>query len=215
MFSTRLEPEVLAQLKASAADWPGENVSAFTEFLINRGLAEREKQKRDQALRALLYCIAQLAERCGGIPTVKARWNWRTDPFLFRAFKLAVRKFLDALEEPSGEIKPPWASMLYDSPEKLEIASTRTSSPELFKYIVNQMMEDSKSPENYATYAFTEVWRQANNPAPEPDEYERAIFQALPFGKALEREFYGLPKALRDLELKSKPAAKPEDDSND
>src|SRR5512139_1353371 len=93
MFSTRLEPEVAARLKAAATKWPGKNVSALTERLISDGLRELEDRTRDPTLRALNYWIGQLAEHISGgfyVPSGMGRAEsltaWRTDLYRFRAF---------------------------------------------------------------------------------------------------------------------------------
>jgi hypothetical protein len=223
MFSTRLEPQVLAQLKAAAADWPGGNVSAFTEFLINRALRERDEEKRDPALKALLYFIAQLAEHISGAAYLAPNEGrseflaaWRTDLFRFRAFKLAVRKLLDALEEPPGqEIKPKEGKLSFSTIITLPddyLTLKKQLSPEDFGSMLDRLFEEGMTPENFATSAFDSFWRQANKIAPRlPREVEQAVFA---YNKALEREFYALPKALRDLKLKSK-TDKPEGNDND
>src|SRR6478735_6366005 len=107
MFSTRLEPEVLAALKAGAETWPGKNISTFAEYLIDTGLHEREEARRDPALKALLFLIANLAERFSGVRFVSEAGvrlekptQWRTDLFYFRAFRFAIQRLLDTLEEP-------------------------------------------------------------------------------------------------------------------
>lgn len=70
---------------------------------------EDRRKSRDPALQALLYLIGEVAE--GVTNTYEFRVKdmrplWRSNPFLFRAFKLAVAKLLDALE-PAGDIESP------------------------------------------------------------------------------------------------------------
>ena len=70
---------------------------------------EDRRKSRDPALQALLYLIGEAAE--GVTNTYEFRVKdmrplWRSNPFLFRAFKLAVSKLLDALE-PAGDIESP------------------------------------------------------------------------------------------------------------
>ena len=82
MFSLRLDPSVLANLKAAAKKWPGKKVSTFTEYLIDRGLREREEEDRDPALRALLYLIGQLADYLTGAQGWSDEWlksRWRNE----------------------------------------------------------------------------------------------------------------------------------------
>jgi hypothetical protein len=214
VFTLRLEPQVLAELKARAQTWQGGNgnVSKFTEFLLDKGLHEREEDQRDPALRALLFFIAELAERVsGGFYPEKARPEllalWRTDPFRFSAFKVAVRKLLDVIEEPPGEIKSP-----FNEGEIKDHLSTLNLSPEDLKYAVNPLVAICKSPENFGAAQFISLWKTAHSAVPLTD-WHQAVFSS-PRDKSTEREFYGLPKALRDLKLKSK-KDKPEGNSND
>jgi hypothetical protein len=103
----RVEPHILAALKAGAKKAPGKNVSTFAEYLIDKGLRQRAEEKRDPALKELLFFIGQIAQWASG------RWVliekeeqdripafWRTDQFSYRAFKFAVRRLLDLLKEP-------------------------------------------------------------------------------------------------------------------
>ena len=85
--------------------------SATQEMLrrLQYSFNEDRRKSRDPALQALLYLIGEAAE--GVTNTYEFRVKdmrplWRSNPFLFRAFKLAVSKLLDALE-PAGDIKSP------------------------------------------------------------------------------------------------------------
>jgi hypothetical protein len=221
MFSTRLEPEVMAALKAAAADWPGGNVSAFTEFLINKGLREREENRRDPALRALFFFIAILAERIEGSQYDEDshfddespnRGTWRTDPFAFRAFKVAIAKLLDALEEPPGqvdftekelkEIAAQASESLHTHPAYTLLGAppgyTLAPSDEFNKRFV----ELHQSPEAWGADAFAELWESAHKTDPFT-ERERQIMRASPsIRRQWEQMYYGAPQALSDLTLK-------------
>ena len=74
---------------------------------LRRSINRKREEERDPALQALLMLIATLAEEITGgglIPDkdVRSRFRseWRTDLSKFRAFKFAVKKLLDTLEEP-------------------------------------------------------------------------------------------------------------------
>ena len=71
-------------------------------------------------MRALCFLIAQLAGQVAGMTDEKGRplFDWRTDPFFFQAYKLAVAKMLDALQ-PSGEIVPPRMALEAEKPEMI------------------------------------------------------------------------------------------------
>jgi hypothetical protein len=210
MFSTRLEPHVMAALKAGAEKWgAGKNVSAFTERLISDGLQDLEYKARDPALRGLIYFIAQLAEKISG-PVVLRRLSkefqstseayyggatnasdlWRTDPFHFIAFKVAVKKLLDALEEPPGEIRSPIPGA--------ERQKARFGTDELGE----RMRKGLSTPEEYGAFNFELLWEQSQRSSPFSD-FERKLYRG-GFGEAFLRTLYTLPRALRDLELKPK-----------
>jgi hypothetical protein len=203
MFSTRLEPQVMAALKAAAEKWPGGNVSTLAERLIHDGLREREEAQRDPAIKALLFMIAQLAERVSGafyMPDKEARSRilpeWRTHPFRFKAFKLLVQKLLDSLEEPAGEIKPLF------SEEAVRFSFESMGMPaEDIDGLVREDMRRTKTPEAFAATIFGALWAQANRGDAPLHEIERKLFQTS-IGKSAEREYYALPGARRDLELK-------------
>jgi hypothetical protein len=207
MFSTRLEPGVLTALKAAAEKWPGQNVSTFAEFLINKGLREREEAKRDPALKGLLFLIAQLAERFGGgnlaasIPETVVRSalqkEWRTDLFTFRAFKIAVGKLLEALEEPPA----PWMPITKKQREAyaMERAKKFGDDPAFTKLF----LETYKSPESLAAYEFAHFWTSVVKSDLPFTEREREWMRDDPrLGRVVEREYYGFQGALKALELK-------------
>jgi hypothetical protein len=199
MFSTRLEPSVMAALKAAAEQWPGKNMSTLTEVLINRGLRELEDKRRDPALQGLLYLIAELAERLTNarfIPDNAVRSimqkHWRTEPFRFRAFKLAVAKLLNALEEPPDSGLSP-----YSKEEVKEAQKIFGASPELTK----RMLEKYQTPENLASVEFARVWELAHRDSP-LTEAEMAVGRKHPYlGRILEQEFHALPNAWNALKL--------------
>ena len=201
MFSTRLEPHVMAALKEAAASWPGGNVSAFTEYLIERGLRERSERERDPALRGLLFMIAQLAERVSGgqyTPDADVRsyfqQEWRTDLFKFRAFKFAIGKLLDALEEPPGEIRPAMTEEQAKDANKFF-----GTSPEFMKL----MVEIYKSPESLGAHQFANLWTQVVKSDLPFTEAERKMMLKDPiFGRVMEREYYGFQRARKALELR-------------
>src|SRR5262245_35878381 len=121
-FSLRMPEDLRKQLEAAAEK---NRRSASQELLarLNSSLSREKDRERDPALQALLFMIGRLAEGLSGIhipdsigddPTagkkLRAEWQseWRTDLFKFRAFKFAVGKLLDALEEPpdsDGRVK--------------------------------------------------------------------------------------------------------------
>jgi len=82
-----------------------ENRRSTTQELLGRlewSFKEDRKNKRDPASRALGFLIAELAEYVHS-----GTADWRSDPHLFKAFKIAVPKLLDGLPMPAGKITPP------------------------------------------------------------------------------------------------------------
>src|SRR6516165_10703067 len=110
-LTIRMPDDMRAKLEADAKkrSW------SLTQELLWRvqdSFNQERDKRRDSALRALNFVIAQIAERVSGgiyVPYDEFRQEllkeWRTDPFKFKAFKFAVVKLLDHLQ-PAGEIRP-------------------------------------------------------------------------------------------------------------
>jgi len=172
MFSVRLDPGVLAALRAGARTWPG-NVSTFTEFLLERALREREEERRDPKLRALLYFIAQIAEWSGayGMTVTKELEKrlpklWHTDRLSFRTFKVAVEELLHLMVEPP--VDP----------------------------VAHKGRGQNGKPEDLAVGIIDTLWLRAVS-----DKYAHRVLEGTE-GTAKQRmqdEIYGLRKAMRDL----------------
>lgn len=187
MFSTRLEPHVMAALKTAAQTWPGKNVSILTERLINDGLRRRDEAERDPSLQALLFFIGQLAEHIsGGIyeadkgRAVEKTATWRTDLFKFRAFKVAVGMLLAAIPEPP--------STMTDEQRMQAITETAEqfdAGPELFKL----MIEMYKSPESYGASTFVNIWARAPGDREREIEIAEMVNENPRYGKIAESEF--------------------------
>ena len=126
-LSIRMPAEMRKQLEAAARA----NGRSLSQELLRR-LREsfhRERDKaRDPAMRALCFLMAETAHHAVGYHKIKPHppkgltleeaalgeitleeipmFDWRSNPFFYRAFKIAFIKLLNALE-PQGEIKPP------------------------------------------------------------------------------------------------------------
>jgi hypothetical protein len=191
----------MAALRHAAEQWPGKNLSTLAERLISDGLRKLEDDKRDPALRGLLVLIAQLAERLAGAkympPDAKLRSRyqreWRTELFNFRAFKFAVAKLLDALEEPP----PPEFELDKEGLEEIKEESEKIFGPEWTK----TFLAINSTPESSGAFAFNIVWELANRESP-LTESELAMGSKDPyFGKIIEQDFHALPSALKALKL--------------
>lgn len=130
-LSIRMPADIRDQLRKAAAQ---NGRSASQELLgrLKKSLDYETHKERDRAMRALCFLISELAVVVTGWSDSKNRpaANWRTDPFFFHAFSLAVAHVLNAIA-PKGKIKnPQWirergdAVLSYGLPETL-------SSPEV------------------------------------------------------------------------------------
>ena len=102
-------PQAMRDELEKAAKRGRRNITQELLRRLQNSFNEDRRKSRDPALRAMCYLIAEVAEGVTNpapIGVKHLRPLWRLNPFLFRAFKLAVGKLLDALE-PAGEIKPP------------------------------------------------------------------------------------------------------------
>jgi len=97
----RVDPETRIAIEKDAR-MAGRSLSHVAEQCLRLGL--RELRKGDDAMGALCYLITGAAD-VAGIKALKGKLDWRSNPFVFRAFKLAVMKVLDALT-PAGQVLP-------------------------------------------------------------------------------------------------------------
>ena len=105
-FSTRITPETRALLETEAR-LSRLSLSTTVERLLRLGLYEKEKRTQESPLRAIFYLMGLLAERIPAGLRADPKYNWRTNPFMFEAFSVAVRYLLDALRPPGEIIAPP------------------------------------------------------------------------------------------------------------
>ena len=143
---------------------------------------EDRRKARDPALQAVCYLISEAAEGTANPAPARVknlRPLWRSNPFLFRAFKLAVAKLLDALE-PAGEIKPPT--------NVLEVADG-------VKLFARHLRGIYQTPEALADFVTAGILRALFSPAPAArlSEWPRPRW-----------EDYGMEPACRDLGLRPK-----------
>jgi Arc-like DNA binding domain len=235
-LTIRIPDNVRKQLESEAAA-RGRSLAQELLRRVNDTFKEDRDADRDPALRALNYLIAQLGEKISGgkyrHKTIRARMrsNWRTHPFLFRAFKVAVNKLLDTLEEPAGEVCQPSGLHLFESllyaritskdAERLlrefagntkyeaytekAIKTLKSNSDGPVLHVALEMLTKTvTTPEIFGAFAFSSLWTQSQRTGP-LSEYENHLRQEYPdLGARILREFYTLPKARRDLELKPK-----------
>jgi len=180
------------------------NVSLSQELLfrLRVSLNRDRDEARDPAMRALCFLFSQAA--------YAVHWNmpdWRSDPFLFRAVKLAIAKVLDALE-PAGEIKLPDFWKVYRDNVAEEDSGGRSA-----KEWRDFKVKVTKSPDAMAEHAASSILLHFDSPRPLPewvaqeevpddlDPDSQQIFRALQ--KHHENSHYGMEAARRDLGVKT------------
>src|SRR5215510_6943332 len=198
----RIPDDLRKHLEREAAE-KAVNVSDRLLWHLRRSFNRQRDEERDPALQGLLVLIARLAEDVAGGEYVpdknvrsRLRREWRTDLFLFRAFKFAVKKLLDTLEEP-----PESSSQTTEEAEKfaLEAAEHFGASPEFNKLF----LEINKSPEAMAAWVFGNLWKRfTHSHLPFTEDERRMIVEHPVLGLAMEREYYDFQKARNALELK-------------
>jgi Arc-like DNA binding domain len=198
-LTIRIPEDMRDELESEAAA-RGRSVSQELLRRLNDSFNRDRDKERDPALRGLLYMIGQLAEHLGGEYYMPDRnpkvydWlqkRWRTDLFYFRAFKFAVVSLLGELEEPPDH--PIARKLRRETIKQL----TKTAGPEL-----KEILKD-ESPENIGLKTCLDILIKAETTIPFTNRWPSDFLRKNPrFGKMMEREFYGLQQARRDLELK-------------
>jgi hypothetical protein len=172
-FSTRIQIETRQALEAEA-EAAGQSVSQMAQRLLWLGIKEKRKRERPDAVQALCYIIAELAELVCNLK--KPEEDWRTNPFMFEAFSVAIQKFMDAIR-PSGEMRPP----------------AREEAP---------FGGPLDTPDARAEWAVTVLWRFLQAAKPEPvtaDMFNVAL--PLDWLTEMERDAFGMAKAREALQI--------------
>src|SRR5262245_46065586 len=199
----RIPDDLRKQLEREAAE-KAVNVSDRLLWHLRRSFNRQRDEERDPALQGLLVLIARLAESVAGGEFVadkdfrsQVRTEWRTELFQFRAFKFAVKKLLDTLEEPPESS----SQMTEEEREKfaLESAEYFGASPEFNKIY----LEIHKSPEAMGAWVFGNICtRFTHSHLPFTENERRMMVEHPVLGVAMEREYYDFKKARKALELK-------------
>jgi len=109
-FSTRITPETRALLEAESR-LSGQSLSQTIEGLLVLGLYEKQARNRPKPIRAMCYLITQLSEMIA-VAILKEKnlthpeYNWRSNPFMFEAFRVAVLHLFEALRPPGESVAP-------------------------------------------------------------------------------------------------------------
>jgi hypothetical protein len=205
-LTIRIDDDLREQLEAVATARQKRNWNLSQEILLRLRISlnnEREEQ-RSPAMRALCFLIAQLADHVVGPKMLGegkevAIYNWRADPFFYRAFKIAVGQLLDALEPP-GPIKAYPIKITREDGPDLDIGDYEAGlDPSLRRYL-----ETFETPEARAQYSIDYVltaFRGFPQWSAEVREEQRKLVTEYGFPTQI-REFYGMPDAARDLAVK-------------
>lgn len=183
-FSMRVPVEMRDELSAAATKRSKQRkmkISDTEEMLIRlrTSFARERDEARDPAMRALGFLFAEAAEQVHlGVP-------WRSDPFLYRAVKIAISRLLDALE-PKGRVK---------ASKQWKEAFAKFAKERIFdgrvplKAWIDQF---SESPEALAKHAVSTVL---------------VVFNRTPMGlstmKVVSYDKFGIEDARRDLQIKT------------
>jgi hypothetical protein len=205
--SFRMPAEMREQLeKAAKARSKETNRRIGLSQELLRRLAESFDQDRrtwrDPATRALCFLISELAETIG-----LGQSGWRSDPFLFRAFKVGVAKLLDNIPQPAGKIETPeFLKFLFDHlgtdpVNKTEMARklNRRNRERIARIMKSPEALGEDAAETTLSYFFrTEPPLKGWEPLREELEADR-------LGRAFIRHqqniFYGMENARRDLAI--------------
>lgn len=208
-FSLRMPDDLRNQLEA-AAKKSGRSASQELLKRLNSSFVRDRDIERDPAMRALCFLIAEAANLVAGpftfneeSKTETPQFNWRSDPFFYRAFKIAVSRILDALE-PKGEIGPPKIQINF-SPQPGIATQTEANS------VAALLMQSFSSPEARADYAADYILKwliTVPQWSLEDRENERRRLEATGLPSFL-REFYGMSDAARDLSIKTSVPSRP------
>ena len=195
-LSTRITPETRAALEHECR-LSGRSLSQVAEDMLNLGLGDKEAWRHDLPVQALCYLIAQTVDACRG-----TRQFELTDPFVFRAFKLAMADLLHWLE-PKGEI---------------ESLVDRLGEDFFANYMPPHIVDTYRTPEARAKHAADFIWtkllsaepsgdalklaRNWKNPKPSDDRPEPNWRTRDTPGARLEQMLHRMARSRRDLNIK-------------
>jgi hypothetical protein len=180
----------------------------LSQELIARASASFERdrdQSRDRALRAFCFLFSELVQAiCPRDFPDERILDWRFDPWLFQAFRLAVAKLLDRFQ-PNGEMKlPEFWQVIRDAPDigglppmKAE-REQMTQSPEaMADYAVQRILSDFADPQQVKRW-----YREWKRPEEASDPYVQRVldYQIKEWGTT----YYGMTDAQRDLAPRQK-----------
>jgi hypothetical protein len=186
-LSLRMTPALRDKLEA-AASAKDKNLSQEILWRLEGSFGKERDKANDPELRALCFLVAKLTRDVVGFWDVEGRplSNWRSDPFFFRAFKIAVAELLDALD-PGGEAVPPTVNVAASGTSRL--------SPEFFSSF--------ESPQERGRYAAKIRLALLREAGPSPDlNWLKTLDHGI--WTQVADELYGLSDARQALENKTR-----------
>jgi len=189
-LTVRMPEDMRAQLEAAArkhgGDW------TLTDELVGRirtsFLRERE-QDRDPAMRALCFLVSQLARHIVGPGRMPAA-TWRSDPFFYEAFKIAVGQLLNALT-------PPGRAKRY----KVTLTAKGTHSADEHVHRYAASFQNTEARAAHTVDLILSLLREI------PDSIssllrDEEIKKLTALAPSVERQLYGMADAARDLAIR-------------
>jgi hypothetical protein len=201
-LTVRMPNEMRTQLDRAAGK-SGRSLAQELLWRLRLSFQRDSEKEREPAMRALCFIIAETARQIEGVHLTSGEkeaslYHWRTDPFFYKAFRLAVGMILDALSPP-GELVKPGITPKDQVPEDED------------RPAVDRWLKSYETPDARAAYVADAVLNSLRTaPAMSKSEREEqqqmlASFNVPP---AFWREFYGMPNAARDLQLEKAKSSK-------
>ena len=191
LIAARLDNSLVERLKKSARENKHDNLS---REITKRLEASFVKKNQDPAVKALCFLISELAKLTSPpLPPGSKHGVWRSNPFFYAAFKIAVGHLLEALTPP-GKIIPPNMGPTH-------ALMVKTPATE-------KMIEKSRhwfaSPENLGGEAVAALLTMFSKMSVRDPAYlEETRQRLMEMGKRempwLEEFYYAMPDAYRDL----------------
>jgi hypothetical protein len=197
-------PEDMRKRLESEAATKDESVAQVLLWHLRRSFNRDREVERDPAIRAFCFLFAELSDRlrwgAGPPPAI-----WERNPFVFRAFRIAVEKLLGSFE-PKGKMKrPPFESFLKVTEE---YSNRGILTPSMVKEMAKVWGSPERAADNAVRMTLFDLagWKSPQaiarywNNRTRHDENLRDISSR--HIKDAERTWYGMADVRRDLQIK-------------
>jgi hypothetical protein len=160
---------------------------------------QRDEERRPPATKALCFLLSEVSEPIG-----ITHPKWHRSRFAFKAFRLALSQFLEALE-PTGEMKKP---RIYEQLQRSYRATAEIGGP----VMPEEVIAAYETPEALADYVSKRTLESILHPQQELaavlQEYRRDYPQTHLGVEYLLDSIYGFADARRDLGLEVQAGSK-------